>query len=387
MVRAPPPREHRAMSSSLPPSDTPPPTPAPEPPAAEPRRLFRSRKDRVLGGVCGGIAEYFRIDPIIVRLAAVALVLAGGAGVLLYLAALLLVPEEGGAPLHERSGWGRALTLGGIVLLVVALGAIIPGNFGWGWGGDVIGPLLFLGVAGLLIWRLVSGEHAAGTGRDTARRIGLGLLVLIVGVALAVGSFWAAAAGGTTVVATLVIVAGLALAGAAFRPGGARWLIPPALAVALPAAFVAAAGIDVSGGLGDRDYRPTSAAQVRDRYELGAGQMVVDLRAAQLPAGDRHLRLRLGMGDAVVLVPRGVCVATSGRIGAGAVNLYGHHQGGVDVDLDEQPAARPGGTRLVVDADIGLGALEVHHSMRERDRGWNAGSDTPRDAGCAGAAA
>src|SRR5215207_6539618 len=44
---------------------------------AGPRRLYRSRSDRVIWGVCGGLARYFNIDPVIVRVAAVALVFAG----------------------------------------------------------------------------------------------------------------------------------------------------------------------------------------------------------------------------------------------------------------------------------------------------------------------
>ena len=58
------------------------------------RRLTRSRNDRVIGGVCGGLGRYFNVDPILFRIGAVALAFVGGAGVLLYLAALLLVPNE-----------------------------------------------------------------------------------------------------------------------------------------------------------------------------------------------------------------------------------------------------------------------------------------------------
>ena len=58
------------------------------------RRLIRSRNDRVIGGVCGGMGRYFNIDPIFFRIGAVALAFVGGAGILLYLAALLLMPER-----------------------------------------------------------------------------------------------------------------------------------------------------------------------------------------------------------------------------------------------------------------------------------------------------
>jgi phage shock protein C len=60
-----------------------------------PRRLYRSRADRRMGGVCGGIAEYFGVDPVIVRLLWVGLTIVSfGAGILLYIVALLVVPNN-----------------------------------------------------------------------------------------------------------------------------------------------------------------------------------------------------------------------------------------------------------------------------------------------------
>jgi phage shock protein PspC (stress-responsive transcriptional regulator) len=58
------------------------------------KRLYRSRKNRMLGGVCGGIAEYFEIDPVIVRLIAVALFFVGGSAVLAYIIGLIIIPYE-----------------------------------------------------------------------------------------------------------------------------------------------------------------------------------------------------------------------------------------------------------------------------------------------------
>lgn len=58
------------------------------------KKFYRSRKDRVIAGVCGGMAEYFEIDVIIVRLFALILVLSVGAGFIAYLIAWLVVPEE-----------------------------------------------------------------------------------------------------------------------------------------------------------------------------------------------------------------------------------------------------------------------------------------------------
>lgn len=57
-------------------------------------RLYRSESDRIIGGVCGGLAEYFDIDPSLVRLLAVALFLGAGTGLLAYLIAWLVIPRE-----------------------------------------------------------------------------------------------------------------------------------------------------------------------------------------------------------------------------------------------------------------------------------------------------
>ena len=58
------------------------------------RRITRSRDDRILGGVCGGIAQHLGIDPVIVRIATVALVAAVGVGAVTYVAAWILMPLD-----------------------------------------------------------------------------------------------------------------------------------------------------------------------------------------------------------------------------------------------------------------------------------------------------
>ena len=56
------------------------------------KRLYRSRSDRQLAGVCGGLGEYFGVDPTIVRLIFIVLALAGGPGLLLYIILALVIP-------------------------------------------------------------------------------------------------------------------------------------------------------------------------------------------------------------------------------------------------------------------------------------------------------
>jgi phage shock protein PspC (stress-responsive transcriptional regulator) len=58
------------------------------------KRLTRSKTDRMVAGVAGGIANYMSVDPVIVRILFVALAIFGGGGIILYLACWLLMPEE-----------------------------------------------------------------------------------------------------------------------------------------------------------------------------------------------------------------------------------------------------------------------------------------------------
>ena len=62
---------------------------------SEPKRLTRSKTDRMVAGVAGGIAQYTGVDPVLVRIVFVILALFGGGGLLLYLICWLLMPEEG----------------------------------------------------------------------------------------------------------------------------------------------------------------------------------------------------------------------------------------------------------------------------------------------------
>jgi phage shock protein PspC (stress-responsive transcriptional regulator) len=360
-------------------SDTPV-TPQPDP---GPRRLTRSSRDRIIGGVGGGIGRYFGIDPTLVRIGFVALALLGGTGLVVYAAALLLVPlddEDAGTP---RTARDRGVAIGVAVALIVA--GLVFGSFGFVFGGALV-PLGFLVLAGLAVWWLVSGERPSGSAGDVVRRAALGIGLLIGCGALAVASFFASGLGGGVVIAGIVIAAGAGLVAAAFV-GGARWLVLPALAIALPLAFVSAADIDLNGGFGDRDEHPATLAELHHSYRLGAGELVVDLRDLKLPPGDHPLKVRIGAGHVLVLVPDDVCVASSATVGMGGVDVLDRSGGGIDVDWNDGRLAPKGTARLVLDGDIGLGLLEVAHnrSHYDNDHGpWNrdrAADD--RNAACA----
>jgi phage shock protein PspC (stress-responsive transcriptional regulator) len=333
-----------------------------------PRRLTRSRTDRIVGGVCGGLGRYFNVDPILFRIAAVALVFVGGAGVLLYLAALLLVPNEGeeapiapGAAGRHR-GWAIA---GVVVLLLISFPFLLAG--GAVFAGIGI-PLAILVGAGVLVWWLVSGEGPSGDARDIARRAALGVGILILCFFLFFAAGFGAAAGPDWLVPALVTVAGAAIvAGAFMKP--VRWLVPPALTIALAAGIVAAANIDFDGGIGQREYRPGSSVDLRDHYELGIGELVVDLRDTDLPRGDVPLELEVGIGEARLIVPDDVCVATDADVGMGNVAVFGRDHGGIDVAFEDNPDARPTATRVLLHADVGVGEVRVHDGRGEFDFG------------------
>lgn len=61
------------------------------------KKLYRSRNDKKLCGVCGGLADYFGLDVNIIRVAAIVSVFFGGLGLVAYIAAAVLIPEQGDA--------------------------------------------------------------------------------------------------------------------------------------------------------------------------------------------------------------------------------------------------------------------------------------------------
>jgi phage shock protein C len=84
----------------------------------ETRRIYRSRTDRILGGVAGGLAKYLGVDPVLIRLAFVALLFAG-IGVLLYIVAWIIVPEEPVEGAEQPPPRARAAADGSMARMVV----------------------------------------------------------------------------------------------------------------------------------------------------------------------------------------------------------------------------------------------------------------------------
>jgi phage shock protein PspC (stress-responsive transcriptional regulator) len=344
------------------PDETPEPESAPEPEGApEPRRLTRSGSDAVIGGVASGLGRYFGVDPILFRIGFVALTFIGGVGLLAYLALLAFVPSDGE---QKLGGTSKVVAVAGTVVLGIALVTFLnPRPFIIGPGLLVIG---LVGLVGLLLWRALGGSVGDNPGRVVGR-LALAALIGVGAAAAALGVGLAAALGGGVVIASLAVVAGLALIGTAFV-GGARWLIVPALVLVLPLGIVSAAGIDLDGGVGDREYRPASMGQLRDRYEIGIGSLVVDLRDVDLPADQTtDLAVDVGLGEAVLYVPDDACITSTVQVGVGGSDILDRENDGVDVSYADDAPAPAGRPKLHVDADVGVGVVEVVREGFARD--------------------
>jgi phage shock protein PspC (stress-responsive transcriptional regulator) len=120
---------------------------------AEHKPLVRSKSDRWLGGVCVGLGRYFDLNPAIYRVAFVVLTLAGGTGVLLYVAAWLVIPEEGAvdsiAAAELRKQRDHPKRLLGLALLAAVALAVLSSIHIWPSPGNlwVLAALLIAGVA------------------------------------------------------------------------------------------------------------------------------------------------------------------------------------------------------------------------------------------------
>ncbi|KYH36576.1 MAG: hypothetical protein AYL29_012500 [Candidatus Bathyarchaeota archaeon B24] len=133
--------------------------------SAQVRRLYRSRRNRVIAGVCGGIGEYLNVDPVIIRLLWVAMIFIWGAGLLLYIIAALIIPEEpiyqGSAPPPAPPPSKNLLLILGIIALIVGLGGLFTTLVAVGWNIAAIpGSILQLAWMGftlkLLIFLLIT---------------------------------------------------------------------------------------------------------------------------------------------------------------------------------------------------------------------------------------
>jgi phage shock protein PspC (stress-responsive transcriptional regulator) len=124
------------------------------------RRLYRSNSQRVLAGICGGLGDYFAVDPVWFRVGFVVLALGGGSGILIYLLMWLIVPPspDGYTPPETGRGSVTGAAVVGVVFMIVGTIALV--NTVAPWLGQYIWPIVFvLGGLALLLGGLNRDTH------------------------------------------------------------------------------------------------------------------------------------------------------------------------------------------------------------------------------------
>jgi phage shock protein PspC (stress-responsive transcriptional regulator) len=349
-----------------------PPVTAQEPAAV--RRLTRTRDGRWFGGVCAGLGRYFELSPTVYRLAFAALAFAGGTGILLYLAAWLVMPDEDAdASLAEqalrdhrdRPGLAVGVGLIGLVAVIALTHAAFwphPGNL---W-------LAALVVGGALVWWEVHGRRPAPARAPGApappveprppRRPSLfgpvvGVLLAVAGVLGLLAAFDVDLPDLRIPLAGAVVLVGAAIAVSSWAGRAIAGLF--GLAILLLFALVCALSISVPlrGGVGDHDVAPSGPPHALYRHAIG--DFRVDLSDATLPAGETHVRATLGIGDLRVTVPRDANVVVHGYVHAGDLRILGEQESGFHARRTVEADAAGATSTLVVDAEVGLGDLRV----------------------------
>jgi phage shock protein PspC (stress-responsive transcriptional regulator) len=291
------------------------------------KRLERSRSDRMLAGVCGGLASYFEIHPAFYRVGFVVLTLLGGAGILIYLAAVLVMPDEGKtdsvvtAALRDRRD--RPWPLIGLGLLAVA-GAILLSRATLSLHGD--SWILFLVAGAAIVWITRHGKPAATTtvgerAAEDSRRVRR--FFAWVGIVL-----------GSLLALVLICIA----------------------------IFAAVVHVHVGRGVGERTYAVTSMQDLRQHYRLGVGKLRLDLSGVDLPPNRQtKVDTSVDVGKLVVVVPADATLQVHGDAQYGHVEVLGRTADGHDADRN---VTQNGKRLLVLDAHVGAGSLYVERAVR-----------------------
>jgi phage shock protein PspC (stress-responsive transcriptional regulator) len=271
---------------------------------SEPRHLTRPTEDRWLGGVAAGLGAYFDLSPTIYRIAFVALALAGGTGVLLYIAAWLVIPGEGAedsiAGVELKKHRDRPRRMIGLAILGFAAIVALSSAHVWPAPGN-LWLALVLGVVALVWWRL-------GPASSRRRRVLAGSVVGLIALLLA--------------------------------------------------AVVLAVRVPLFAGIGHRTDTPVDAASVHSKYELGIGDLTLNFAGVSLPKGQTFVKATVGIGNLTVIVPANASVDVKGSAQAGHLQLLGQSDDGTHVR--SHLVDRTGSGRvLVLDVRTGLGRVQV----------------------------
>jgi phage shock protein PspC (stress-responsive transcriptional regulator)/predicted membrane protein len=355
--------------------------------ADPPKELHRSRDERLLAGVSGGLGRYFDISPNFFRVGFAILTLVGGAGILLYLAAALVIPEEGRTDsiaadalkrYRERPWLLVGVALVGIAFLSIVAQADFWPDSGFAW------TLLVIGVITIAIAQRGRGERQTTAAATQTQPLASesatepmtapprapkppSLFVPVLGVLLVgAGLLAALSAVGVDIRWDLALAVGAVVVGAAVvagaflrrRTGG---LVVVGLTLAGLALAVSATDVRLEGPIGDRVYTPDTAADVSRSYEMAIGEFDLDLSDTTLSPGETPVDVNVGIGDLTIVVPRFVPVDVDATASAGSVSVFGRQSSGVDSDLhvSANGAAPNLDKKLVIDAHVGLGSVTV----------------------------
>ena len=361
---------------------------------APPRRLVRADDGRWLGGVCAGLGRYFDVNPLIYRIAFAALALAGGTGVLLYLAAWLVIPGERSEESvavealrrHRDHPW---LLLGAGLLAFGALLTLSEARF-WPSTGN-LWLAATLGGAALVWWHVSNRDRTprtASSATETVPSAGEAapstpptpssppvpkpparpsLFAPVLGALLAAAGLFGllAVLDVYDVDLAVALAAGVAIVGVAIaigamtqrRVGGLVFL-----GLVMLAAFGVAAmtPVSISSGVGEKQVQPETFAALQSSYELGMGELDVDLTSVTLPDGTTPVDANVGVGSLVITVPRNVALEIDAQAGVGEVNVLGLRDDGIDAHRTFSLAgSRPDAPVLELEADVGIGNIEV----------------------------
>ena len=364
-----------------------------------PRLLRRRGDDRVLGGVASGLADYFNVDPLLVRIGFVGLMVFNGLGLGLYLLAWLLVPTDTDNQSVVQRIIGRIGTAGALVLGLVAVAIILVLNVpsrvveidGGGPGGVEFAVIALIAIAiGAILFRRPESNAAVATtaGTDTAtvdaapvsapppvvvRRpsrppsplgwyvfgavlIGIGLLAMTTVVT------------GTSV--ELVRYFGLALTifGVGLLIGTwyghARLMILLGFLI-LPFAIAASLiHVPFEGGFGSLEVRPASVDDLAAEYRLAGGQIYLDLSRIEDGGEPIEVDASVAMGDLLVVLPADAGAELNTEVGAGTLFILGDADEGTN--LERHDVVEGDGPQFVLDLGTGLGIVRVETRNVER---------------------
>jgi len=343
------------------------------------KELHRSRDDRFIAGVAGGLGRYFDISPTFFRIGFVILTLVGGAGILLYVAAALVIPEEGRSDSivseslrrHRERPW----LLAGVALVGIALVSLIAQADFWPNSGFAWTLLLLGGLAIVIAQRRTNdGSPPPETQAPAAqpRPRPPSLFLPVVGALLAAaGALALLAAVGVDIPWDVALAVGAIATGVAIVAGAATrrrtgGLVVVGIFLASLAIAVSAIDVRLDGPIGDRTYTPFSSTDVHRNYEMSIGDLTVDLTATDL-ARNTEVDANVGIGALTVVVPADVAVEVDASASAGQVTVFGRQDDGVNAEISENsiPSAALQGMRprivktIHLDAHVGLGSVSV----------------------------